>query len=122
MNILLSFFAVLVVIFVIPIPVYAIFSAYFGVKEPEKKLNFLIGVLFQKIGTALGFVGLFYIGKEVFFDAWLAYSFLWFAMYALTEIGQTYMPNYSAKEAIAGIISEAIYFPLAGIIIVSILK
>jgi hypothetical protein len=37
-------------------------------------------------------------------------------MFAITEIGQAFMPRYSKQEAVAGILSEGIYFPLAGFV------
>lgn len=117
MNLVLGFFITLVIIFVVPVLVYGLFSAFFKLKEPEKKLSFMLGVLMQKVGTSLGFVSLFILGKQYFADRWMLYSAIWFVMFALTEIGQVVMSDYSKKEAIAGIISEAIYFPLAGVII-----
>lgn len=117
MNVFASFLITLVIAFVVPIAVYSMFSSLFGLKEPGKKLNFLIGVLVQKVGTSLGFVGLFFLAQDYFADNWLLYATIWFAMYALTEIGQVIMSEYSKKEALAGIISEAIYFPLSAWII-----
>lgn len=117
MDILLSFIAVLLIIFIVPILVYGIFAKFFGLKEPDKKLNFFVGVLLQKVGTSLGFVGLFYFGREYFVDNWLLYSLLWLVMFALTEIGQILMPTYSKKEAVAGVLSELIYFPLSAYIV-----
>ena len=117
MEVLASFTAVFLVIFVVPVLVYALFTYFFGLKEPEKKPSFFVGVVLQKLGTAIGFVALFYLGREYFIDNWFLYSLVWLAMFALTEIGQTFMPNYSKKEAAAGIISEAIYFPLSAFIL-----
>ncbi len=117
MGLLFGFVTTLAIIFVVPVLVYAIFTAVFGLKEPEKKLGFFVGVLLQKVGTAIGFVALFYLGHSYFADNWLLYSMVWFVMFAITEIGQTFMPNYSKKEAVAGIISEAVYFPLSAFIL-----
>ena len=121
MDIFISFVATLFIIFIVPIIVYGVFSKHFGVKEPEKKFNFFAGVLLEKIGTAAGFVGLFFLGRQAFAENWFWYGFLWFGMFAITEIGQIYRINSPKKEALAGIISEAIYFPLVAYIIVSIL-
>jgi len=115
--IVLSLISTLIIIFLIPIAIYGLFSKYLGIKEPEKKTDFFIGVLIQKLGTSLGFVLLYYIGMDIFSGDWLIYSLIWFLMFAITEIGQTYMSNYSNKEAIAGLISELIYFPLAGLML-----
>ena len=117
MNILLSFLLTLVIIFVVPIIIYGFFVKIFGIKEPDKKLSFFTGVLIEKIGTSVGFVALFYFGKDFFINNWLLFGFVWFVMFAFTEIGQVYITGSSKKEALAGIISEAIYFPLAAFVV-----
>lgn len=122
MDILLGFIITLVIIFVVPVLIYGLFSAVLGLKEPDKKLSFLLGVLIQKVGTAIGFVALFYLGKDYFIDNWVAYSAVWFVMFALTELGQTIMSDYSKKEAVAGILSELVYFPLAALMLQSLLN
>lgn len=104
MDLVLSFLITLVIIFVVPVFVYGVFSALGGLKEPDKKLSFMLGVLLQKIGTAMGFVGLLHLGGAGLADKWLAYSLVWFVMFALTEVGQVVMSDYSKKEAVAGII------------------
>ena len=122
MNLLLGFIITLVIIFIVPVIIYGLFAALFGLKEPDKKLKFMLGVLVQKVGTALGFVTLFYLGRDYFIDNWLIYSIVWVVMFAITEIGQSIMSSYSRKEVVAGILSELIYFPLAAVILVSLLK
>lgn len=117
MDVLIGFILTLTVILIVPILIYGLFTVYFGLDEPEKKSKFFIGVLLQKTATAGAFVALFYLGRSYFLDEWLLYGFIWFVMFAVTEIGQTFMPNYSKKEAIAGIISEAVYFSLAAFIL-----
>jgi hypothetical protein len=42
-------------------------------------------------------------------------------MFAIVEIGQTMGTEYSKKEAVAGIISEVIYFPLSALVIAKLL-
>lgn len=116
-SIILATLATLVIVFIVPIIIYGLFSKFFGLKEPEKKKEFFIGVLIQKIGASLGFVLLYYFGIGYFSQNWLIYSLVWVLMFAITEIGQIFMPNYSKKEAIAGIISELIYFPLSGLVL-----
>lgn len=115
MSIILGFLATLVIIFLVPVVIYGVFSSFLGVKEPDEKLRFFMSVLVQKVGTALGFVLLFYVARDYFTDKWLAYSLLWFFMFAIQEVGQALGPHYSKKEAAAGIVSEFIYFPLAGL-------
>ncbi len=34
-------------------------------------------------------------------------------MFVLDEVGQAIGPKYSAKEAVAGVVSETIYLPLS---------
>lgn len=121
MSIFFSFLSTLVIIFIVPIIIYGLFTYFFKLKEPDKKLKFFLGVLIEKIGTAFGFVILFYLGKEIFIDKWFEYSIIWFVMFAITEIGQTYLNDSSKKEALAGIISEVIYFSLSSYIIALIL-
>ena len=41
------------------------------------------------------------------------YALLWWVMFVVGEIGQAIGPNYTWKEAIAGMVSETIYVPLA---------
>lgn len=120
MGIILSLISTLLIIFIVPIIVYGLFSAFFGLKEPDKKLSFFIGVLIQKVGTSFGFVLIYFLGKDYFETNWLFYSLIWVGMFTITEIGQTLMPNYSKKECLAGIISEFIYFPLAGLVMVNL--
>lgn len=121
MDIFLSSVSTLIVIFVVPILVYSLFVKFAGLKEPDKKLSFMVSVLVQKLGTTFGFVMLFVIGKEYFNDNWLPYGLVWAVMFAIVEIGQAIGPNYSKKEAAAGIISEFIYFPLAAAVISKVL-
>lgn len=122
MSIILSFIATLIIIFIVPIIVYGLFAKFSGLKEPEKKKEFFIGVIIQKIGTSLGFVLLYYLGIGNFGGQWILYSMVWVLMFAITEIGQIFMPNYSKKEAAAGILSEIVYFPLSGLAISILLK
>lgn len=122
MDILLSYLLTLVIIFIVPMIVYGALSFLLKMEEPQKSLKFFAGVLIEKIGTTLGFVTLFYLGKEIFLDKWLLYAVIWFAMFAITEVGQVFTKDYSKKEAIAGIISEAIYFPLAAYMLTLILS
>jgi hypothetical protein len=121
MIIVLSFLLIFLTILIIPIFIYAIFAKYLGVKEPDRKAKFFAGVILQKLGTAFGFLSLFVIAADVFNDKWLIYAGIWFVMFAITEIGQAYLSDYSKKEAVAGIISEAIYFPLAALVTHSLL-
>ena len=122
MQFFLSFLAVLFINTILPIFVYGLFSKYLGLEEPKDIGKFFASVVVQKIGTTIGFVGLFFLVQGAVLDSWLTYSLIWVLMYAVVEIGQAMGPNYTYKEVVAGIISEAIYFPLAGWAIVAIIS
>lgn len=122
-KIILVVILVLAVIYIIPFVVYGIFSAVAGLKTPGgSPTKFLISVLISKIGTAIAFVSIFYFGINSFSGNWLLYAFVWWIMFIIGEIGQAVGPNYSWKEAIAGIISETIYFPLSAYLTSLIIK
>ena len=56
-NIALSILAVLAIIFIVPLVVYAAFSAVTGLQPPgDAPWMFLLGVFVSKTGTAIGFV------------------------------------------------------------------
>jgi hypothetical protein len=122
MDIVLSYVCTFLIIFVMPILVYGLFVKYGGVKEPERVMSFMVGVVVQKIGTTLGFVALFIVDREYFTNNWLLYGFIWVSMFAIVEIGQAIGPNYSKREAAAGIVSEVIYFPLAALVVATLLR
>lgn len=120
MILFISFLITLGILYIVPFIVYGLFAVIFHIKEPEAKLSFLLGVLIQKIGTSVGFVGFFILGKDYFLEQWLLYSMVWVGIFALAEIGQLFMSDYSKKEAVAGVISEVIYFPLAAAVLASL--
>lgn len=121
MQIVIASVLVFLIIFIFPIIVYGLCSKIMDIPEPEKKIAFLLSVIVQKIGTTIGFVGIFLLGEEQLEPNWLLYSMIWVAMVAVTEIGQALLPNYSKKEAVAGVISELLYFPLAGFVVMRML-
>lgn len=112
---ILSIVLTLAIIYIVPFLVYAIFSAVAGLKPPEgaSPLQFLVSVFVSKIGTAIAFVLIFYFARNSLSGRWLLYAFIWWLMFVIGEVGQAIGPNYSWKEAIAGIISETVYFPLS---------
>jgi len=117
-KVFLSIILVLTIIYITPIIVYGILSSVGRLKMPEgSPLMFLLSVLVSKIGTAIAFVLIFYFARNTFGSNWLLYAFIWWLMYIIGEVGQAIGPNYSWKEAIAGIISETAYFPLSAYII-----
>lgn len=117
-NLLLGGALVWLVIFIVPIVVYGAFAAVTGLKSPgSSPVLFLVSTAVSKLGTAIAFVGLFYIGREVLGGQWVLYAGLWWLMFVIGEAGQAIGPDYSVQEAVAGAISETIYFPLSGLIV-----
>ena len=114
-KVFLSILSVLIVIYIVPFLVYGLGSVVAGLRTPEGASpgKFLLSVLVTKIGTAIAFVLIFYFARSSFSAQWLLYAFIWWLMFVIGEIGQTIGPNYSWKEALAGMISETVYFPLA---------
>lgn len=117
-KVLLGGALVWLVIFVVPIVVYGAFAVVTGLKPPgSSPVLFLVSTAVSKLGTAIAFVGLFYIGLEVLGGQWVLYAGLWWLMFVIGEAGQAIGPDYSVQEAVAGAISETIYFPLSGLIV-----
>ena len=114
-KVMLSITLVLTVIYVVPLLVYGLGSVIAGLTTPEgtSPAKFLLSVLVTKIGTAIAFVLLFYFARDSLSGQWLLYAFIWWLMFVVGEIGQTIGPNYSWKEAIAGMISATIYLPIS---------
>jgi hypothetical protein len=118
MRIPLAIMAVWAVIFIIPVLVYGLSSAITGLQPPgESPGMFLLGVAISKFGTAIAFVLIYSLAQDPLRGQWLAYAALWFVMFAIGEVGQAVGPDYSWQEAILGVISEAIYFPASGLIV-----
>ncbi len=114
-NVILSVFFVLTIIYIVPFLIYGLASVVAGLKSPEgaSPARFLVSVLISKIGTAIAFVLIFHFARNSFSGQWILYAFLWWLMFVMGEIGQTIGPNYTWKEAVAGILSETIYLPLS---------
>jgi hypothetical protein len=112
-RLFLAFLAVLAIIYLVPIIVYGAFQSMIGAEMPKgvSPLAFLTGVLVEKVGAAIAFCAIFYLARDHFASQWLLYAAIWWAMFAFGELGQLIGPNYSWKEALAGVISEAVYFP-----------
>ena len=117
-KVLFSFVLVLAVIYIVPFLVYGLASVVTGLKPPEgvSPARFLISSLVSKVGTAIAFVLIFYIARSSLSGQWFLYAVIWWLMLIIGEIGQAIGPNYSWKEAIAGIISETVYLPLSAYI------
>lgn len=113
----------LLTIYITPIIVYGVFSKIFGIQPPAtvSPARFLASVLVSKIGTAIAITLLFSYAKATFAPSWWLYALIWWGMFVFGEIGQWLEGRYSAKEAIAGVISETIYIPLAVFLLTLIL-
>ena len=114
-NVLLSIVLVLVIIYIVPFLVYGLGSVVAGLKTPAgvSPAQFLMGVFVSKTGTALAFVLIFYVARSSLSGQWMLYALIWWLMFVFDEIGQSIGPNYSWREAVAGVISESIYLPLS---------
>ena len=114
-NVILGVFFVLAIIYIVPFLIYGLASVMAGLKSPEgaSPARFLVSVLISKIGTAIAFVLIFFFARNSLSGQWMLYAFLWWLMFVMGEIGQTIGPNYTWKEAVAGILSETIYLPLS---------
>jgi hypothetical protein len=117
-KLILNIGLVLAIIYIVPFVVYSIGSILAGMKPPEgaSPTRFLVSVLVSKFGAAIAFVLIFYFARESLSGRWLLYASLWWIMFIIGEVGQTIGPHYSWKEAIAGMISETIYWPLSGFV------
>jgi hypothetical protein len=123
MNITLSILLVFAALFVVPILVYGAIAAVTDIQVPgEDPFAFLAGVAVSKLGTAIAFVGLWMMVRYDQADRIWTYVFFWWLMFVIGEIGQAIGPDYTWTEAIAGIVSETIYLPLAGLVLVWLLR
>lgn len=111
---LVPFLATLAIMWIVPVPIYGAFSAIGAVDlGGGQGARFLVGVTVIKIGFALGFVALYQLGRWRKDAVW-TYAALWWLMFAILEAGQVVMPGgNSVGFAVAGVLSEAIYFPVA---------
>ncbi len=104
----------LAIIYLVPFVVYGLFAAAGLIAVPEgPPAVFLLSVFIDKIGVAVAFVLIYYLARHGFAGRWLLYAFIWWLMFVFGELGQAPGPHYTWMEALAGIIAEAIYFPLA---------
>lgn len=111
--------AALAIMFVVPFPFYGGFEALGWVELPENgsPAEFFLSVLVIKIGVAIGFVILFILARPAFKERWWIYAGIWWGMFAIVEIGQAIGPGYTWGEAVAGMLAEAVYFPLSTMVV-----
>ncbi len=112
---ILAFLGTFAIMFLAPLIPYGALSILTGLEPPGSGSGaaFLVGVVVMKLGIAFGFVAIFHLGREVLSGRWLGYAGAWWLMYAIVEAGQAIAPAYSWQEAGAGVVAEAIYFPLS---------
>ena len=114
-RVLVAFAGTLLVMFLVPLPIYGTFEALGWVELPQdgSPWRFMLSVLVIKVGVAVAFVLLFRLARPGLRGRSWPYAAIWWVMFAIIEAGQAIGPGYSAAEAVAGVLSEAIYFPLS---------
>lgn len=107
--------ATFVIMFIVPFPFYAGFEALGLVRMPGDGSpgEFMAGVVLMKLGIALGFVLLYRGGAPAWQGRLRQYAGIWWVMYAIIELGQMLGPDDGPGEALAGVLAEAVYFPLS---------
>jgi len=123
-RVILSIVLVLAVIYIVPFVVYGLASVMTGLQPPQgaSAAQFLLSVLVSKVGTAVGFVLIFRLARDPLSERWPLYALVWWLMFVFGEIGQTIGPNYTWLEALLGVISETIYFPLSACLTYRLLR
>ena len=123
-RIAVAMLATLVIMYLVPLPVYAALEALGLVELPEggSPAQFMLSVLVIKIGVAFAFVLLFRLAGLHAGGSWWPYAAIWWLMFAVIEVGQAIGPGYSAWEAVGGIAAEAIYFPLSSMAVARLLR
>lgn len=122
-RVVLGIGLVWLVLFLVPVGVYGGFAAITGLKPPgDSPWLFLAGTAVSKLGTAIAFVVLFHLARDVLAGQWLLYAAIWWLMFVIGEAGQAIGAKYSWQEAAAGAISETIYFPVSGLIVAWLLR
>ena len=103
---------------------YGAFSAFAGLEPPEgaSPSTMFLSVFLQKTGHALAFVLVFYLARSSLRERWLAYASMWWLMFVLDEVGMAIGPWQSWHEALAGILSETLYFPASGVVTARLLR
>ena len=114
----LSVIATLLIIYIVPFVLYALATVVWDLEPPDDTApwQFLVSILVSKIGTAIAFVVIYRFAKLGLGRRWSLYALIWWLSFAIGELGQAIGPGYTWKEAVIGVISEALYFPLAAIV------
>jgi hypothetical protein len=123
LKILAAVAVVWMTIFVVPVIVYGSFSAVTGLQPPgDSPALFMASTAVVKLGTAIAFVAFFVLARDVMGERLWLYVGIWWLMFVIGELGQAVAPTYSWQEAIAGIISETIYFPVSGLVLIWLVR
>lgn len=114
----------LLITYFVPLPIYGTLSVVAGLEPPTQDSigRFMLSVAVMKLGVAIAFVLLYAFARESWIGQWPRYAFVWWLMFALIEVGQAIMPDYTAMEAFGGIVSEAVYFPLSAMVTAHLLR
>jgi len=114
-SVVFAVIGVLAIIYLVPVVVYSVASAFGGAEPPtdSSPQAFLLGVLVTKVGTALAFVLLLWLSRDYWVDRWVVYALIWFAMFTASEVGEAISGRQGWREALLGVISEGIYAPAA---------
>jgi len=117
-RIALAVFLTLVLFHVVAFAVYGAWSAVTGMQPPapDSPGTFMLSVFVQKVGHSTAFVLLFYFGRLAFSRRWFLYATLWWMFSVFGEFGEAILPTYTLEAALAGVVAEAIDFPLAALI------
>ena len=115
MRIALSIGAAFLIMNLATFMAYGSLAAIMGLEPPAdgSPSQFFVSVLVVKLGLAGGFVAFYHLAREIWFTRWMQYALIWWATFAVIEIGQAIAPDYSWADALGGILAEAIYFPVA---------
>ena len=123
MRILISVILVWTILFAVPVAVYGSASKFLDLTPPVGPAwRFLLGVSITKLGTALAFVALFALSRDVWRGHWALYGAIWFLTFVASELGDVVRMASSSREAILGILSEAVYAPVSAFAINRLLR
>jgi len=117
-KILLCAGLVFLIFLFVPFLAYGTYAALTGLEPPDEvePAVFMASVLLEKLGHTIAFVGVFYLARESLRHRWFWYAAAWWSMFVIAEVALAIRAEYSWPEAIAGMISETIYFPLAALV------
>ena len=120
----LAVLATLLIIYLVPFPIYGGLSLVTDIEapSPDSPGLFMLSVLVVKVGVAIGFVLLFYLARSRWIEDWKTYAGVWWAMFAIMELGQAIVPEYTWLDAFGGIAAEAIYFPLSAMVVTRLIR